>query len=252
MRNLLRHLGTFAIVAALVFALGASSVWFLQGSRSFQSCIGDNQKEAGNNGKPSEKRASILNAVSVYRDCVGRFVVEHDPALTALGTLAVAIFTIVLAAVTARQINLARDEFLATHRPKVIVHSFEATHDNNGAIGASFTLVNTGVSAARITDISAMIVLSRDLRPGIQMPRKELNKTLVSGEPWIWAVFGDLTASIIVEKFNKPTDVPLWCMGRITYADQRGRKRETGFCRMYDVRGERWIKSPESDYEYAY
>jgi len=48
-------------------------------------------------------------------------------------------------------------------------------------------------------------------------------------------------------------DAPkLWCIGLIVYEDGNRRRRETGFCRSFDVVGDRWVKEPESDYEYAY
>jgi len=40
----------------------------------------------------------------------------------------------------------------------------------------------------------------------------------------------------------KDNSVKLWCIGRTIYEDNEGRRRETGFCRSYDVVGERWIK----------
>jgi hypothetical protein len=46
------------------------------------------------------------------------------------------------------------------------------------------------------------------------------------------------------------TDVVL--LGLIIYEDDRGVRRQTGFCRRLDAVGERWVsaKSPEYEYEY--
>jgi hypothetical protein len=63
---------------------------------------------------------------------IGTFVDMHNGAVTALATLAVAAFTFTLwrstkgmLAATNNSINLARDEFISTHRPKLIVRQFQ-------------------------------------------------------------------------------------------------------------------------------
>jgi hypothetical protein len=55
-----------------------------------------------------------------------------------------------------------------------------------------------------------------------------------------------------VAGFGGLSTVKHWWIGRIIYEDSEGRRRETGFCRSYDANGERWVKEPQSDYEYSY
>jgi len=61
---------------------------------------------------------------------VWKFHDDHNGAVTAVATIAIALFTIVLARVTGQQarltrqsIDLARAEFVSTHRPRIIVRN---------------------------------------------------------------------------------------------------------------------------------
>lgn len=192
-----------------------------------------------------------------------------DPTnLTAISTLGIFAFTIVLAGVGICQarlirstIDLARDEFLSTHRPEIIVHNFEVAReatDDGEPIGAQFVVVNKGATAASILDIRAKIFMTANLRPGAHLPSIGYVGHQLRGGEIIKdvAVFGgvlDSAVSDINSGFGTKHSGPkLWCVGRITYKDDVGRQRETGFCRSYDAVRECWVKEPDSDYEYSY
>lgn len=77
--------------------------------------------------------------------------------VSAISTVIVAAFTVGLFRATNRQshllgrsIDLARDEFLATHRPKVIIREVYWVPNQPGNI--AITLVNTGSRDARISE----------------------------------------------------------------------------------------------------
>jgi hypothetical protein len=62
--------------------------------------------------------------------------------LTALATIAIAWFTYTLKQSTDRLWRLGREEFLATHRPEIIIHSIEVATDASSDpanIGAEIT-----------------------------------------------------------------------------------------------------------------
>lgn len=94
---------------------------------------------------------------------LGAFLEAHNQTISALATLVIAAFTITLWWTASRQsrltqdaIALARDEFLATHRPKIIVHSTEIDwrdSDEGPCIGARVTIVNAGASEALLESI---------------------------------------------------------------------------------------------------
>lgn len=176
------------------------------------------------------------------------------------GTLTLA--TIGLMSATFFQIRLARKEFNATHRPEVIVHNFEVSREFLGpdkeAICAQFVVANKGTADAIIQDIAGNIFLTKHLRPGVTMPSLGYQgRSLAAGE-----IISDV--AIIGTPMNASnlhfeagfgaafSSFKLWCIGRIVYEDSEGRRRETGFCRSYEPDGGRWVREPQSDYEYTY
>ena len=181
--------------------------------------------------------------------------------VTAIATGFIAWFTFSLRDVTAEQarltqeiINLTRDEFNATHRPKIIAHTCEVAHDNEGTIGAHFTIVNAGEATASILKVESKIMLTGRLTPGVILDEVPISRRKLSiGEDMPLPVLGDIFESVIASENKRPDDPTLRCIGRITYADSDGKKiRKTGFCRRYDVATESWLRERNSDYEYCY
>jgi hypothetical protein len=177
---------------------------------------------------------------------------------TALFTLVLTISTIALWVSTRALASLARDEFNATHRPQIIIHTFEKKYLGNGLLGATFTYVNIGTSIANIIEIETNIFLSDNLaaEDSAKMDRDGFNKVLAIGGKDIYriksnipdttAIFGDMSKSR-----GKPTQ-EIMCVGRIIYADKQGTSRETGFCRVYNGDRSCWLRVENSDYEYSY
>jgi hypothetical protein len=146
-------------------------------SQAFQTCVHESKNGAANDSFP-QKVSIFVREFWVYRRCLGAYVIDKNAAITALGTLAVAIFTAILggftvslskstrltakaamdgalAAVAANKIN--RENSLADQRPWVGISnikwdgfSFE-TH-NEERVGAtsdfSFDLKNFGKTPA--------------------------------------------------------------------------------------------------------
>lgn len=154
--------------------------------------------------------------------------------------------------------KVASQEFSATHRPKIIVHTFENSTDDKRRIGPIFTYVNSGPSEAIIKSISSNIFFSDELRPGNEMRVFEFqeNKTLKPREKATFPVESDITTtSATIEEMKRQrnqSSLELFCVGRITYVDDWKTKRETGFCRKFDDTRNTWLKVENSDYEYSY
>lgn len=161
-------------------------------------------------------------------------------------------------------IKLARDEFVATHRPKIIVQNF-ATGSDMVAIsdqpgGQRITPVllayNIGDSDAFIVGIkSTLCVLENDpkIPPHLLLPCEQyFNIRLSSGQKRQlnavidWAIT-PIDASQVLNGFRT-----MYCIGIITYMDERDAEREIGFCRRYIPSEERWIPVDNPEYEYAY
>jgi hypothetical protein len=175
-------------------------------------------------------------------------------------TAALAFSTIGLWIATARTATLSRDEFNATHRPQIIVHSFEhaTIADRPRRIGVELKYVNAGATQATIVEIGSTIIpTSGSPRPGISLSIHPLkDKRLSAGEWAIWAIDSDIAENAaIVENMRQERGfqaAQIMCIGYIRYEDTNGRPRQTGFCRQYDANSRSWLRVENSDYEYAY
>lgn len=247
------------LLFAVLFVGGVSVfVWAITFSSSYQTCVAKEHDR-----QTSQSEQGTFASIGILIRCEAVPLDKHAGALTAIGTFVIAFFTLTLWAVTNNALRLARDEFNATHRPDIIVHNFEVSRDilhKGTAIGAQFIVVNKGTTEATILDIAGRIFMTDHLRPGSAMPSiGYTGHRLAGGEPIRdVAIFGT-TADTEAADFNSGFSTKsvaggakLWCIGRIAYADSKGRTRETGFCRSYEAEGKRWVREPESDYEYAY
>lgn len=189
----------------------------------------------------------------------------NSGAITAIATGVIAWFTVSLATVSRRQaelisdqIQLARDEFNATHRPKIIVRGFFMMKPDlppGEPVRFGFVAHNIGETPGTIVEIStaATVLQADDQVPqnsGIPGP-KTLNLTLASGQHEVLPT-GDgytITDSDAIE-IGAGNSV-LLCVGVVIYVDGAKIRRQTGFSRRYRPRGRVW-DIVESEYEYAY
>lgn len=178
----------------------------------------------------------------------------------AIGTLIIAVFNIFLMGATISQLRLSRKIFVATHRPKVIVHCLESATDAdaNPRIGAQLHYVNIGDTPAKITEIGSKIIpFQGDPKPGIRIPPQQVSKErLEAGEFGEFPIYSNVKDDeLFVEHLRKERGFPaaqLFCVGYIVYEDMLGRRRKTGFCRRFDYDTRSWSSVELSFYEYAY
>jgi len=143
MRRRARDSWSLILFVLLILAV----VWAVQGSATFQTCIGQSQESGAK--QPSEQSVSILAVAGAYRDCLGRFVGENDAAITAISTVIIAIFTLVLAGVTDRQARLTKEALVQDRRAFVSAIGFTQYFESDPATGNYNwrfrpTLVNSG------------------------------------------------------------------------------------------------------------
>ena len=177
----------------------------------------------------------------------------------AVFTFALMVFTGLLVLVSNRQVNLARQEFISTHRPKIIVRAFEMGNPqlpDEETIFVMFVAQNIGDSPAHIEEIRTRIFI---LPNGTEIPSNAVLQnsipieiTLQGGERELFPS-DDGTVPLPgqgVQIFA--TTMNLYCVGIVRYADDMGAIRETGFCRQWHFRANRWETITSSEYEYAY
>jgi hypothetical protein len=175
----------------------------------------------------------------------------HNGAVTAVATIAIALFTIALVYVSKFQAKLTRaalelgnKEFISTHRPKLRVRRFHAHIDEGSLSAISYVLVNVGGSAAHIKklEITMMVPLQggKELLPEL-LPQEP--RTLAGGESYLFIA---KAAKLIEHGWRRNIEIK----GIIDYADDAKVNRQTGFWRIRNPDTGRFAAKDDPDYEY--
>ena len=183
--------------------------------------------------------------------------------ILSIATISIAIFTFNLNRSTGKlwaggkkQIALARDEFISTHRPKLIVRQF-LVHPPipEAPIKSEFSIINNGSVKALVTHITAQVALWN----GRYWEAPGINSTIAPLNPPITILNGQRTACKPQSTFNvtrgqmkaiKIGKLIICVVGEITYIDALGTERRTGCRRNYDVTTDMFVASPNPDQEY--
>jgi hypothetical protein len=163
---------------------------------------------------------------------------------------------------TQKSVALAREEFVATHRPKLIVRRIALTVADESV---NFQICNVGDSEAIITAISTRLwspekaenlpAVPKYTDPGLGKiaiksgESKQRNYIIdVSMLPMLNAEIS-LFSTLTEEYSNsQPT---LFFLGYIDYVDINDVKRQTAFLRQYDFKVQRFNALLHPDYEYV-
>ena len=168
------------------------------------------------------------------------------------GTL---LFTGLAAVATWRTFSILRQEFNATHRPKLKAHKFQWVSDMTQKVNAHFVVVNTGVTDAQIRECRAEIFRGFYVPP---LREINVNKTaLESGEyVEIKVISTDITDLMAIVDSQREargfSSDSIRCVGIVRYKDKNGAIRETGFDRLLDVNRRVWTPTDGSDMNYSY
>lgn len=183
------------------------------------------------------------------------FVHEKRDDFNAWSTIAIGLFTALLFFVTYSQVRLLREEFISTHRPKIVVRGFNVL-DHTALAGdeetVEFLYVNIGATKAHIFEIGIATELSQPSGGLTFVNTKIDGVTLTSGDKEIFSVQSRVffNAKIHASVAKPGKAMKAYAVGYVRYRDDRGRVRETGFCRETDFHTRSWRKTPESEYEY--
>ena len=206
---------------------------------------------------------------------------QYNGAVTAVAAVLIAIFTIVLALVTNKQarltkeaINLTRAEIVSNYRPRLRIRNVVVTPANlsmvprmgifqpNHPVRGQLYVVNVGGGAATITESQCMVFWTTSGLPmrrpyegedgNNQIPRMKLE----AGQSTIGLFLSDdlLGNGASTIGNNIPNGLTLFVMGWVEYADEKGIKRRTSFCREFQKRGGfaqgRFYAVEDQDYEH--
>jgi hypothetical protein len=184
-------------------------------------------------------------------------------ALLFVSTVALWLATRGLFRVTRDTVKLARQEFNATHRPKIKVHAAELKRippqvkqdeaDELDRIAADLICFNIGESAATKVEVRGQILAGANFSIDVQRPIVKTVDEVLSGQKFRAEIKSDIPVQDVA--MGKRTGIDYHCVGWIAYWDQNGLRRETGFCfraDLWDKLGERWASAKKPEYEYDY
>lgn len=203
---------------------------------------------------------------------VGRFIEYHAGAITALATLAIGWFTYILYGATTEQarltrdsIKLARDEFNATHRPRIVVQRISDYWDgrDDKAAFMKIAIVNAGDSPAYVTEFLGTLYV-QDAGSAF-VPRliperstKYASRRLAVGQWDTLKIEIDDISMFDIGFAQQAKEQPFersmrfYGIGSVTYRGDDGAIRQTGFCREYHHGTGMWRPVKDSEYEYTY
>jgi hypothetical protein len=207
---------------------------------------------------------SVLNYTASIATAVLDFLEKYNGAVTAVATIFIAAFTIVLAKVTGKQarlsresIDLARSEFIATHRPRIVLRDVSFV---DGQI--LYMLVNTGDTKATVVEswiLDEFVPTAQAIRPLRSAGHDDLGRiTFAGGEvrdlthaPQMGAYIRIPDMMRIAVEDQPPMIGEIYFTGAILYSDDVGNRRRAVFRRRWDRGSKGFIGMNDSDQEYA-
>ena len=154
------------------------------------------------------------------------------------------------------QIELAREEFVAIHRPKIVVRLFLPHIDvtvQDLSYPIKFVCANAGETAAEIKEIGTAIFVGAgsNERVGIEL-QFHIEPTKKTLNPSDYIVFVTKDKFPFFDRVKTNQD-DWFCVGFIKYSSVGDDViRATGFCRKWDNTASRWVRESDDDYEYCY
>jgi hypothetical protein len=155
-------------------------------------------------------------------------------------------------------IELGNREFIATHRPKVIVRYIQGPfHGEHGKGFIWVTVVNTGINAATIEAFGADLARRMDetekwAAPGLDASAKRIEPiVLTCGQRHVFRVAAKTTVGDDEIFRDAIGDSQLCAVAEFRYRDGHGVVRDTGFFRAWSEVDERFILS-DHDAEMEY
>jgi hypothetical protein len=153
-------------------------------------------------------------------------------------------------------INLARDEFIASHRPVMKVKLVNLVQIEDERAGVQFTVVNMGQTVAHVTGSCA----KADFFGETDWPHPDdygVDNVIPPGR-FENGVTGTYTISTVhpvglmaIHAGEAEATLQLRFYGYIVYSDDSGNLRTTYFCRRYNPRWDRFDPVDRTDYDSA-
>jgi hypothetical protein len=189
---------------------------------------------------------------------------KYNGAITAIATFFVAIFTGVLYRATNKQakltrasIDLARSEYVSTHRPRLKIREITPELRDGEPINIHCTVTNIGETPARVDGhwIKLWVILpsydNSTPRESHESSIDLLASDLAGGQSEIFLTQRATTFNYSEAwKINEPFGASMYIEGGFIYRDDIGVPRRMGFSRQYYIATKRFDFVNEGDGEY--
>jgi hypothetical protein len=244
-----------AFLLALICFVGAENLI----SNSFHVCVIQSANVANNSAQ--------LIAIIIERQtiCSLYLIDRHNGFFVVLATLGIAAFTATLwrgtteqGKVTVAALRLARDEFNATHRPRVFVQSVLIASSGRGNLEPriDFMIANGGDGKAVMLSYQVLgYGKSNDAAfdPAGRQPETMPFNNFVLGSGQECLVCGKCKDfELEWNSFTTAMDDRFFVIGQVKYRGDDNIERSTGFCREYNRNIGMWGRVKDSEYEYNY
>lgn len=210
----------------------------------------------------STKECTSYHISTVVFWHIGEFLNYYGGAITAIATTVIGYFTYTLyktsieqSLLTRSAIDLTRQEFIATHRPVIVIRNlFIVRTGNNRDIRLIFNVYNKGANVAHIIELKFFMMIR--LQHGVDTLLPQLIGTVPVLPCTIEAGYDAEGNAEISDSFgewlDKDTPAEWEITLRITsiYTDSTDRRRQTSVHRMYDVETLRFSRIEDSEFEY--
>jgi hypothetical protein len=244
------------LFAAVLFLATSISLTIMIETPSFRECQSNSHREQ------SFSDIALNNVL-----CGGRFIDKHNGLVSAFATVWIAIFTLVLVSVTNRQakltqasVELGRQEFISTHRPKIRIKHLRLIDDTiqpDVPIRVTLDFVNIGGVDAILDHLSFYMGIMDTLPRNPPHLGKDIElkgKRTQSGMTQPVNIPGEKFSAEDVDSILTGQRT-LYCTGLVIYNDSVGNPRTTAFYRFFNPSTMRFFlpnlpKGPDTDYEF--
>ena len=199
---------------------------------------------------------------------LAEFFDSHNGTFSALFAAAVAWFTWRLwkttkgmLKATGRQLDFIESEFIATHRPQIIVRGVSLWNENqliqNNRAQIWITAINAGETDALISEIKARAFVVRPadtINVGQDFHEIDLGKRppLASGENAQFGLRIDTALTTLQIIDINAGKLDLLCVGYVAYRSKTGSFGLTGFARKLHPKSRRFLPIDDPEYEFRY
>jgi hypothetical protein len=261
-------------VVVLTIALGGSALWaFLPQLPIFDDCTqrqaGDQhtpQRAASPDNKRTERRpitggeeTSNPEKGNAYRECehlqaeVGLTYWTRRLVFVGVGTAVVLVFQSVFLGwtvfLTRKSIDLARKEFVSSHRPQLRIRRTRPTRfEANGPVYIMIEAANIGDTNATIESIGFDVYRQGGVFDAVPRPYPGVEPVEAGRQANIAGRGNQIFTAPEINRIQAGT-LLLRLLGIINYRDENGILRSTSFARRYNVALQRFVAVAEDDPE---